>query len=249
MRIFLGIFVFLCVATVSIFGIRGTKFTEPPLYVFPDMDDQEKYRPQGENTFYQNRMDDRPVVPGTIARGSSWETAKVFNEDFNYAQADNPELYTGKTRSGEWVRGFPVEVNHALMELGQQKYTIFCQVCHSAIGDGDGITKQYGVATTLSYHDDRLRDMAEGEIFNTITHGKNTMSGYGEKLRPEERWAVIAYLRALQRAQNGTLDDVPTPFKKELLESLQAPAQDSTPADEPETTQEDDSSTQAESTE
>lgn len=248
MRIFLGIFLFLCVATVSILGIRGTKFTKPPLYVFPDMDDQQKYRPQGENAFFNNQMDDRPLVKGTIARGSSWESPTVFSETFTYDPADNPELYTGKTATGEWVRGFPVEVNHALMELGQKKYTIFCQVCHSAIGDGEGITKQYGVATTLSYHDDRLREMAEGEIFNTITHGKNTMGGYGEKLRPEERWAVIAYLRALQFAQNATLDDVPAPFKKELLESRPATAEQTAPseASNPAENQESVSSTQEE---
>ena len=96
-----------------------------------------------------------------------------------------------------------------LIARGQQRFTIYCSPCHGALGDGQGITKPYGMTATPSYHDDRLRNMAEGELITTITNGKNTMMPYGDKLPPEDRWAVIAYLRALQRAQNGRLSDVP----------------------------------------
>ena len=102
------------------------------------------------------------------------------------------------------------------MELGREKFTIFCTVCHGASGDGNGITKLYGIVMTASYHDDRLRQMAEGELFQTITLGKNNMGPYGAKLRPQERWAVVAYLRALQRAQNATAADVPPEKRAEL---------------------------------
>jgi mono/diheme cytochrome c family protein len=78
------------------------------------------------------------------------------------------------------------------------------------------VTKKYGMGATPSYHDDRLRKMAEGEIFNTITNGKGQMNPYGDKLAPADRWAVISYVRALQRAQTGTLDDVPEDQRKEL---------------------------------
>ena len=84
------------------------------------------------------------------------------------------------------------------------------------MGDGNGITKQYGMGATPTYHDDRLRKMHEGEIFNTITNGKNNMLSYADKLTPNERWAVIAYVRALQRAQTGTVADVPAANKSEL---------------------------------
>ena len=209
MRYFFAIFTFMIILTVSILGIRGKRFEEPPLYIFPDMDFQAKYLPQGKNDFFEDKRNDRPVVPNTIERGYAWDKDTLFSKDYHYDQHTRPEFYTGKTSTGEFYRGFPLEVNHSLMLEGKKKFTIFCQVCHGASGDGNGITKQYGMSTTASYHDDRLRDMAEGEIFNTITHGKNTMNPYGDKLTPHERWAIILYVRALQRAQNASPEDVP----------------------------------------
>ena len=99
---------------------------------------------------------------------------------------------------------------------GQSRYQIYCQPCHGTLGDGNGITKQYGMIATPSYHDDRLRGMAEGELFNTITNGKNTMSSYADKLSPDDRWAVIAYVRALQRAHHASVDDVPLEHRGDL---------------------------------
>ena len=96
-----------------------------------------------------------------------------------------------------------------LLDRGQMKFNIYCAPCHGAIGDGNGITKQYGMGATPTYHDDRLRQMPEGDIFNTITHGKNTMFPYADKLSPDDRWAVVAYVRALQRAHHATINDVP----------------------------------------
>ena len=103
------------------------------------------------------------------------------------------------------------------MAHGQERYNIYCQPCHGALGDGNGITKQYGMGITPTYHDDRIRQMAEGEIYNTITHGKNTMLPYADKLLPEERWAVVLYVRALQRAQSGTAADVSEASAKQSL--------------------------------
>jgi mono/diheme cytochrome c family protein len=93
---------------------------------------------------------------------------------------------------------------------------IYCYPCHGAVGDGNGITKQYGMVVTPSFHDDRIRNMPEGEIFNTITHGKNTMMPYADKLAPADRWAVISYVRALQRAGHASIDDVPLEQRGEL---------------------------------
>ena len=102
------------------------------------------------------------------------------------------------------------------MQRGKDRYTIYCAPCHGALGDGQGITKSYGMVTTASYHDDRIRRMPEGEIFNTITNGKNTMSSYADKLDPGDRWAVIAYVRALERARQGTAADVPADHRGDL---------------------------------
>ena len=124
----------------------------------------------------------------------------------------------GKDASGAFVATIPASlpVDRQLLEHGQQSFTIYCAPCHGALGDGNGITKQYGMGATPTYHDERLRKIADGDIYNTITHGKNNMLSYADKLKPEERWAVIAYVRALQRAQAGTVADVPEVNKAEL---------------------------------
>lgn len=216
MRIFLGIFCLVCVTTGSFLWVRGVKSTKPPIYVFPDMDWQAKYKPQGENHFFADHRDARPVITGTVARGSGLDELATFSDGYTYAPAISPVVYSGKNADGSFHVGFPMPLTHAFVELGRQKFTIYCSACHGALGDGNGITKQYGMVATPSYHDDRLRNMPEGEIFNTITHGKNTMLGYGDKLRAEDRWAVIAYVRALQLAAYAPASDVPAEHRVDL---------------------------------
>jgi len=200
---------FLCLLTISVMGFRGMNSTLPPIEVFPDMDRQAKFKPQAPSKFFGDGRADRLPVPGTVPHGRG----VVADPDF--LRADDTH-YAGKNADGSFVRGFPVEVNAALLRKGGERFQIYCQPCHGALGDGQGITKQYGMVATPSYHDDRIRNMAEGEIFNTITHGKNTMSSYADKLSPDERWAVIAYVRALQRAHHATIDDVPLENRGDL---------------------------------
>jgi mono/diheme cytochrome c family protein len=191
---------FVVVLGISVLGFRGTKFTHPPMDVFPEwafpgMRNQPKLRPQGESKFFADGRADRPLPAGVVSRNP------VPNDD---------ALFAGKAADGTWMRGFPVAVNEQLMARGKDRYTIYCGPCHGAVGDGNGITKQYGMGATPTYHDPRLRDMAEGEIFNTITHGSpnKNMQSYADKLVPQDRWAVVLYVRALQRAQTGTAADV-----------------------------------------
>ena len=193
----------LCVATVSIFGIRGTRSTKPPLEVFPDMDRQAKYKAQAASPFFADGRADRPLPAGVVARGD-------LREDTH--------LHTGKNADGTFAAGYPegVTLDAQFLARGADRYAIYCTVCHGAIGDGNGITKQYGMGATPSYHDDRLRKVAEGELFNVITNGKGNMLSYADKLAAEDRWAVVAYVRALQRAQTGTVKDVPASHKSEL---------------------------------
>jgi mono/diheme cytochrome c family protein len=102
------------------------------------------------------------------------------------------------------------------MERGQQRFNITCAMCHGAAAMGNGIVKQHGLATVVSLQDDRIRKMSDGEIFNTITNGKNTMMAYGPNILVADRWAIIAYLRALQRSQHATIADVPEDQRAEL---------------------------------
>ncbi len=199
---------FVVVLVVSILGFRGQVFTKPPLDVFPEwafpsMEHQPKPRPQGASTFFADGRADRVPPQHTVARGM------LRLDDHKYA---------GKS-GNEFAKGFPagVTVDAKLLARGRDRYDIYCAVCHGANGDGNGITKRYGMGATPTYHDDRLRTMAEGEIYSTITNGKNTMLSYADKLSPDDRWAVVAYVRALQRAQQGTAADVTDAAAKQSL--------------------------------
>ena len=203
---------FLAALTVSVLGFRGSISTKSPIELIPDMDHQAKYKPQAESPFFADGRADRPLPAGVVPYGRT-----SVSPDGVFLAADD-ELYMGKTASGDWLQGFPkaVKVDARLMARGQEQFAIYCASCHGALGDGNGITKQYGMGATPTYHDDRLRKIAEGEIYNTITNGKGAMLSQADKVTPGDRWAVIAYIRALQRAQNGTAADVPPSHKAEL---------------------------------
>jgi mono/diheme cytochrome c family protein len=200
---------FVCVLLVSILGFRGVKFTAPPIDIFPEwafpsMEHQPKFRPQSQSAFFADGRADRVPPPRTVARG-------MLRED--------DHRYRGKDAGGAFVAGMPagITIDAKFLERGRDRYQIYCAPCHSTTGDGNGITKKYGMGATPSYHDPRLRSMPDGEIFNTITNGKNTMLPYADKLSPDERWAVVAYVRALQRAQQGTAADVTDAAAKNTL--------------------------------
>jgi len=215
MRYFFAVFFFAIVAVISILGFRGGKSEKTPWMIFPDMDNQPRYKPQATNKFFENRMNDRPKPGNTVIRGQGWEVKELFDGEYQTDRFQAVALNEGKNADGSWATELPIEVTNQMMELGREKYEIFCQVCHGGAGDGKGITSKYGIlAANLQL--DMYREMAGGEIFNTITYGKNTMYGYGEKVSPEERWAIVLYLRALQRSQNASIEDVPEEQRKEL---------------------------------
>ncbi len=200
MRYVYLIFFFIVAATVSILGFRGDKSTKPPLEIFPDMDRMPKYMPQSESKFFSDGRTDRLPVPGTVAQGAYYE---------------NEYTATGKNGS-DFGSGFPIAVDNELMERGQERFNIYCAVCHGAAGDSDSMTKKYGMLTVADLTTDRLVQYTEGNLYDVIANGRNTMKGYGDKLSVEDRWAVVAYVRALQRAANGTAEDL-TPAQREEL--------------------------------
>jgi mono/diheme cytochrome c family protein len=203
---------FVVVATVSVMGFRGSITTRPPLEIFPDMDRQPKYKPQAASPFFADGRTDRPKPAGVVAFGRSYAA-----QDPKFLAADD-HLYRGAGADGSFARGYPQDVtlNATFLDLGRLKYNIYCSVCHGKTGDGNGITKQYGMGATPTFHDNRLREVPEGEIYHVITHGKGNMLSYADKLEPKERWAVVAYVRALQRTQTGTVNDVPPAHRNEL---------------------------------
>jgi len=189
---------FVVVLAVSVLGLRGTRFTHPPLELFPDMNHQAHLKPQATSSLFADDRADRPIPPHTVPAGTPLD--------------DDDALFRGKAADGSFVTAIPaaVKVDPALLVRGQDRFTIYCQPCHGALGDGQGITKQYGMTT--------------GELFSTITNGsvktpegKQNMLPYADKLTVPDRWAVVAYVRALQRAQNGSINDVTDPAEKAKL--------------------------------
>jgi mono/diheme cytochrome c family protein len=215
MKIFLAIYVLAIVAVVSILGFRGSKTENEPLEVFPDMDRQARYKPQGENSFFEDRRNDRPVPAHTVARGNYLNYDQVFDADYeNTVLGDTRYLY-GKNIDDSFVETLPVEATYQLIQAGQKKYDIFCSSCHGPAGDGNGVTKPYGVLAT-SYHDERLRGVEDGYLYDVISNGKGLMYGLKDRMTPEERWAVVLYVRALQKSQHADAGELSAAQRKEL---------------------------------
>lgn len=213
MRYFFLILLLAGIGIVAAAGFRGSKSRRPPTEIFPDMDRQAKYKPQKASEFFADGRVERVPVAGTVPLGynrSLKQTPGLEQEPGFYKgfTQGNDYLDTGKM-GDSWGTGIPIPVNDAFVERGHQRFQINCAVCHGATGAGNGITTQYGLVGVPSYHQDRLRTMADGEIYNTIVHGKNTMMPYGDKVNREDRWAIVAYVRALQRAQNAAKSDIP----------------------------------------
>jgi len=193
-------------AGVGIAGFQGRMSRKPPIEVFPDMDRQLKLRPAQPNDFFPNGLSSQLPPPGTVAQGAPLQTVGGEVYPFENAPANTGRV-TGTTN---FIETNPLPVTGALLQRGRQRFDIYCSPCHGALGDGNGITKKLGVMPTVAnLHDKRIVEMADGEIFNTITHGKSTMGAYGPILPVADRWAVIAYLRALQLSQLGSVDDLP----------------------------------------
>jgi Cytochrome c, mono- and diheme variants len=215
MRIFLSIYVLAIVAVVSVMGFRGSNSKKPPLEVFPDMDRQARYKPQAENEFFLDGRNDRPVPANTVARGNYLNYSEVFSPDFEDTHLGDTVYLEGKNADGSFAKTLPLDVDNALMQHGQEKYDIFCAVCHGEAGDGNGVTKPYGVLAA-NYHDDRLREVEDGYIFDVITNGKGLMLGLKDRLSPEERWAIVLYIRALQTSQNANAAELSAAQRSEL---------------------------------
>jgi mono/diheme cytochrome c family protein len=228
LRAFLVIFLLCTIAIVAVFGFRGQKSTQPPTEVFPDMVRQVKVRAQAPLDFFADGRGPRLPVAGTVPFGYEMPQPKTTAAPPGVSEEGPQESHTlvafsvgtdyfntGKM-GDRWGTGIPRPVTGELMQRGQQRFNITCAMCHGANAAGNGITKQHGMATVVTLQDERIRKMSDGEIFNTITNGKNTMMAYGPNILVADRWAIIAYLRALQRSQNATIADVPEDHRAEL---------------------------------
>ncbi|VVM05653.1 hypothetical protein MAMC_00734 [Methylacidimicrobium cyclopophantes] len=200
MRTFLLLVSCLVFAIVSVTGLRGTKTMRSPIEIFPDMVRQAKVKEQAPSYFFSDQRASRYPVPGTVPTTDP---------------VDLPYLNTG-TIGDYWGDGIPIPVTGETLKTGRERFEIFCSACHGSTGSGNGIATQYGLVGVPNYHSEHTRQMPDGQIFFVITHGQGLMLGYGANLSPEERWAVVAYIRALQLSQNAALSDVPIAERQRL---------------------------------
>ena len=174
-----------------------------------DMHDQPRYKPLAKSTFFDDQQRSaRPRVPGTVARGHL---------------PGDPALDTGKVGT-DFVAAVPVTIDMKLLQRGEDRYRIYCTPCHGQVGRGDGIVVRRGYRPPPSFHIDRLRAQPAGYFFDVMTAGFGAMPDYADKLSVADRWAVVAYVRALQLSQNATVADVPAERRAELGGMAAVPA-------------------------
>ncbi len=203
MRYFLLIFLVCCLGVFAVAGRRGSISRKPPIELFPDMNRQPKLRPQTPNAFFADGKSSRLPIPGTIAWDDRYQDTPA-----------NTGRVPGTTN---FVAVLPVAVTEKLLLRGQQRFNINCSPCHGAQGDGNGITKKIGAMGVVgNLHDKRIVELTDGEIFNTVSYGKNLMGAYGPNVTVEDRWAIIAYVRALQLSRLGVVEDVPDTMRATL---------------------------------
>jgi mono/diheme cytochrome c family protein len=218
LRGFLLISLLITIASVAVLGFRGEKTTNEPWEIFPDMVRQMKVRPQSPLGFFADGRGPRVPIAGTVPIGYEMPKAQPAGPPEAMPRAfsvGTDYVNTGKM-GNNWGTGIPIPVTPQLLQRGRERFNITCAMCHGATAAGNGIVKQHGLATVVSLQDDRIRKMADGEIFNTVTNGKNTMMAYGPTIMVADRWAIIAYLRALQRSQVATVADVPPEHRADL---------------------------------
>jgi cbb3-type cytochrome c oxidase subunit III len=177
-----------CVAAVLLFA-TGCR------YLKQDMATQPKNKPLSPSDFFDDGRSERPLVENTVARGSIAEDALFVPKDSN---------------------AFPLPVNRELLERGQDRYKIFCTPCHGLQGDGNGMVAMRGMKHPPSFHQDRLRQAPNGYFFDNITNGFGAMYGYSAQIPPRDRWAIIAYVRALQLSRNARVADLPAELREKL---------------------------------
>jgi mono/diheme cytochrome c family protein len=201
---------------VSLMGPRAAQSGRRPLMLVPDMDFQPRYDPQAASPFFADGRAMRTPPAGTVPFGGADYDSDAGsprqNPDF---LQDDDAYYRGK-QGDAWVTHNPLPVDIDLLRRGRQRYDIFCTPCHGATGTGNGIMTQYGMVGVASITDALHSLMSDGEFFSVICSGKGRMMPYAAQIKVRDRWAIVAYLRALIRSQNASLSDVPEALRGEL---------------------------------
>jgi len=180
-----------CAAACLVFGAGCD-------YLKQDMANQPKNRPLSPSPFFEDGRSERPLVENTVARGALADDALFVPKDSN---------------------NFPLPANSELLARGEERYKIFCTPCHGLQGDGNGMVALRGMKQPPTYHQDRLRNAPNGYFYDNITNGFGQMLGYSAQIPPRDRWAIIAYIRALQLSRNAKVADLPAELREKLQSS------------------------------
>jgi hypothetical protein len=173
-----------------------------------DMHDQPKYEPLEASDFFEDGQAARPLVEGTVARGQ-------LNAD--------AILHTGKMGAA-LVDGYPFPITREVLERGRERFNVYCAPCHDRTGSGQGMVVRRGFRQPTSFHTDRLRQAPTGHFFDVMTNGFGVMPDYRTQIAVRDRWAVAAYVKALQLSQHATVDDVPAERRGDLDSGATGPA-------------------------
>jgi mono/diheme cytochrome c family protein len=168
-----------------------------------DMHDQPRYKPMAESAYFGDRRSARPLVEGTVARG----------------QLDADAHAASGRQQAALATEFPAPVTSQVLSRGRERFQIFCAPCHGLAGYGDGMVVKRGLRTPPSFHIDRLRNQPPGYFFDVVTRGFGAMPDYAAQVPPADRWAIVAYVRALQLSQNARIEDVPPAERERLMKS------------------------------
>ncbi len=173
-----------------------------------DMQDQPKYLPYRGSEIFPDSLSSRNLVEGTVPRGYLREDQAMYTgkTDAPVARSAND---TSKSAVSNDVNEFPFPITREVLDRGEERYNIYCSPCHGVLGDGKGMIANRGLQGPVSFHQDRLRTAPLGHFYDVITNGFGRMSDYSMQIPPHERWAVIAYIRALQLSQNANVADIP----------------------------------------
>lgn len=216
MRYFFLAYLFIALLVVSMFGWRGQHFAKPPLRIFPDMDEQDKLKPQKPDAFFADGHGGRLPVAQTQPRGLNPDGASMIGGIPEPEFGGQLSYYSTGRIGNQEATGMPEELKltdesaAGLIRRGKESFGIYCAVCHGASGDGQGLMSVYGVPVATNplakLNAQTVETYPDGRLFNTITKGMARMSGYGDQIPLRDRWAIIAYIRTIQAAKQAQLD-------------------------------------------
>lgn len=182
-------------------GCRGAPSDQPPIHLIGDMDWQQKLLPQAASPFFADGRAMRPLVDGTVAQGQ-------LREDDAY--------WRGRLDAKSYIAKAPIAVDDKVLSRGQDRFNIYCSPCHDKTGGGRGTTVQRGFPPPIDLAGDRVRGLADGEVFEVITNGVRNMPSYRKQIPVADRWAIVTWVRVLGHSQHGSTRDVPPELQNRI---------------------------------